>query len=210
MLDRIKINYIMFLFFSLLVSCQLKDNELKCSYYESGKLKSESVVKDNKNNGKMIEYYENGNIKNISYWKNGLQDSIAKSYSDIGNLTSEGYYKDGKLNGVAVFNTIEGKLEIIGNYKNGLRHGKQTVYFSNGKVSMVKFFLNIKNKEKFMGGVLYNEDGSIKDEIMWVDLKINKDTVSLGENIELELDLKKPEFKNTRFILGKFDDDFNL
>lgn len=218
----------------LLLLCSCDGKETLKEYYESGALMAEAEVIDNKKNGIYIEYYENGDTLAVSNWKDNVQEGLSRFLYQGGNLKSISPYKLGKVEGeVNIFypngvlseqyNKVEGVLngrarlyydngslekELF--YREGKRVGVETYYYLSGGIRYKKHYVIIGGEEVFTGGIEFNEDGSVKEETIRVEIVTNKDTVSLGDNVNFLISLHKPHFDRTKMIVGDFDDDFNL
>lgn len=71
------------------------DGKLK-SYYESGHLNSEYVLKNGKENGIIKSYYESGQLKLEGAFINGKRDGITKSYYESGQPEAVIVYIQGR------------------------------------------------------------------------------------------------------------------
>lgn len=216
----------------LLYGCNRKETLKK--YYESGALMAEAEVVDNKKNGVYIEYYENGDTSSVSYWKDNVQEGLSK-FMYQGNvietishykggkeegevrlyypngILSEQYYKvGGVLTGPAKLYYDNGNLEKELFYRDGKRVGVEKYYYLSGNIRYKKHYVIIGGEEVFTGGIEFNEDGSVKEETIRVEIVTNKDTVSLGDSVAFLISLHKAPFVRTKMVVGDYDDDFNL
>ncbi len=74
----------------------LKDkNEKNKTYYDNGKLKSQTVYQDNKIIHKT--YFENGRLSSETYLSNQNSDIVQRQYNKQGRLLEEYIRKDGKV-----------------------------------------------------------------------------------------------------------------
>ncbi len=80
------------------------------TFHAGGKLKSETVYKNNKKQGLDISWYSSGCVK------------------------QETFYNNGQLDGPITFYSHNCKKELTENYKNGIKEGLETAYFSNGRI----------------------------------------------------------------------------
>jgi antitoxin component YwqK of YwqJK toxin-antitoxin module len=216
----------------LLFGCNRKETLKK--YYESGALMAEAEVVDNKKNGVYIIYYENGDTSSVSYWIGNIKEGLDKSFYEGGNIESIAHYKMGKvegevkifypngvlneqynktqgvLDGPAKFYYDNGNLEGEVFYRDEKRVGVETYYYLSGSIHYKRHYVIIGGKEVFTGGIDFNEDGSVKEETIRVEIVANKDTVSIGDNINFLISLHKPRLDRTKMVVGDFDDDFNL
>ncbi|HYG38643.1 MAG TPA: toxin-antitoxin system YwqK family antitoxin [Cytophagales bacterium] len=151
-------------------------------YYENGNLKSKSFWKEGFLNGKGINYFENGQVSIISHWKNGQQDGEAKEFSEIGRLTARSFYKDDKLVGDVFFYDVNGNLIERQLYNND----GYLIYYS-------KFANNRK-----------------VDESILPFYKSKADTISLGENYEVNICLGIKLEADVKIYLGELDAEAQL
>lgn len=82
-----------FIFFSILLSCQ----EKKYEYYPSGEIKKEFQIVNGRLNGVLLEFYENGRLKIKQHWKNGLLDGSIEEFYPSGKLLKKGYLRADKF-----------------------------------------------------------------------------------------------------------------
>ncbi|MFB9052138.1 toxin-antitoxin system YwqK family antitoxin [Formosa undariae] len=131
-------------------------------YYDSGELKTEGELIDNKKTGKWISYYKNGEQKSVNHYKDDVFDGYQKiDYSQ--ELYMEGYSKNGlkigvwkshfkddnRLKYVKEFDAAgnpsgewksyydSGELYTVENFLKNKAHGTQTSYFKNGNISAI-------------------------------------------------------------------------
>ena len=211
-----------------------KKNGRHIEYFENGDTMSVSHWKDWKINGKKSSYYPNGKIKTVSSWENDLQNGETRSYYENGNIESISHWKDDKSHGEGRIYYENGQLSEIYHRRNGILHGPFTWYYENGqlkaegffrdsvKVGVVKeyydtgellaenHFVNLKGKQTYTGGIEYNKDGSVKNESIRVDTKAEKDTINLGEELQLKITLRKPYFDKTKVIIGDYNYNFSV
>lgn len=118
-------------------------------YYQSGKLQMESKFDKGCNCDKVVEYFESGKIRSTkTYLHNGF-----------GNK---------HLDGEDILYFESGKIQIYSFWKEGALNGRVYCNFPNGKLAYEKFFAN-----KFKTGVwkFYNQEGTLKEEQIFVDNK---------------------------------------
>lgn len=149
------------------------------TYYDDGRLESESFYKDNRpygvsktysyDNGKLeteiiyedeggiadSEYYPNGRLQEQKYYKKNLASRLEKKYYESGELKSTGFYKKGKEDGIH-----------IGYYPNGSIYHE--ISYKDGKVVYEKLYTR-----------------SFK--LVWQTYQLNKDNIKNThyENINL-------------------------
>ena len=131
----------------MLSSC---GNDIKKSYWENGKLKSElrydgdklngrvmtrAFYKDDTLNGRYQRYYPNGELEVECWYKHGLRDSIYRSYSEKGKLASEDYYLEGKLSGESKKWYDNGQVFQEGQYIGGMMDGQWFIFYPSGALA---------------------------------------------------------------------------
>jgi antitoxin component YwqK of YwqJK toxin-antitoxin module len=186
-----------------------KLNGLRLDFFSKGKIRSVSFWKNNEVNGINKSYFENGNLESISIWENGLENGEGKFFYKNGSIKHFYNRRQGGLNGPYKWYYENGNVEEEGFYRDGIKVGIVKEYFETGELLAANRFVNLKGEQKPMGGVEYNRDGSIMHETIRVNLKPNKDTLKLGEKLDLTIELKKPYFGNTKIIFGDFDYKFD-
>lgn len=65
-------------------------------FYETGQVKMEGGMKDNKREGEWKAYFPDGRVQSIGTFVNGLRTGQATVWQENGNLLQEGSYKDGR------------------------------------------------------------------------------------------------------------------
>ena len=157
--------------FSLYKEEHLSDKfMLETFSYIIGKVKTEFILKDGKENGLYVEYgfdeevRMTGNMKDgkqDGLWKyfygsnlfrefnfkDGVRDGPFKEYSHLslhGQVLEEGTYKNDEPNGSYVKYYETGRIKEKGNYKDGLLHGEITTYDETGNPSFPKNYINGK------------------------------------------------------------------
>ena len=128
-------------------------------YYESGKIRTETVYKGGKLNGPYKEYYKNGNTYMDANYKDGIYDGTVKEYFKNGALKSDETYVAGAVNGHAKYYYENGNIKGEGDFKNGNMDGKVIVYDGTGTKT-----LEVDTKAGKQDGVLveYHPNGTIK------------------------------------------------
>jgi antitoxin component YwqK of YwqJK toxin-antitoxin module len=125
------------------------------TYYESGHLLAEMVMKDVMNvtsirvfdktgkplNGSHRITYESGKIHFIGTYKSGYPNGLVRQYYESGSLAEETEYLGGKPHGIrkVYFETGEWRLEIP--YREGKVHGDTKVHdlFYDGGVTVRRY-----------------------------------------------------------------------
>ena len=157
-------------------------NTHKKEYYKTGKLMKEYTLNySNQYNGIYQEYYENGKIMVDMYFKNGNFEGLKKGYYENGNIKYSCEGKDGRLNGYLKRYNESKELTSIEYYKN----------------DSIVFVQNI-------------EKGLFVEWSQSVNLDLNKEKYSLGEQVLLKTSIYKTFIKDTLdmviYIATKFAD----
>lgn len=119
-------------------------------YYDSGKIQLESKFDKTLNCENVTEYYESGNIRST------------KKYVFNNN--------DSQLDGDDILFYENGIIQIFYTWKNGSPSGRIYCNYSDGKLAYEKYFNN-----NFKSGTwkYFNQDGSLKEEEIFVENKTN-------------------------------------
>ena len=199
----------MMLFF--LVSC---NGEKKNEYYEDGSLKNEYYVNSKgKKDGEYKSFFPNGRLAFIQHWVNDTLNGEVVNYYLNGNVINKGYYKKGEPNDSFIFYYEDGRVRQRSFWVDGYTYGEVISFLPDSLGGGVEkeYFVNFQGNKTSLGWVSYLKNGKIYDESRRVQFNTsNKDTINWGESFEVELELRKPRFKKTEFVLGKYDDQFNL
>ena len=84
----------------LLTGCW-RQNDAGRSYYESGKIRTEAIVKNGVLDGPATMFYESGKKMSEATYRAGVLDGKAVSYYESGAKKSAAEYKGGVLNGTS-------------------------------------------------------------------------------------------------------------
>ncbi len=127
-------------------------NNQKCgtwiSYFDDGKtIKSRCGYVDGELHGDCTSYFENGRIKNQGVFVNGYFAGIHHSY-----------YEDGKLQIKSTYDS------------NGKETDTSFRYFSDGSLESMTIYDTVNHIKRYID---YEEDGSIRRELMSVDHDID-------------------------------------
>ena len=77
------------------VGCSEEKEGPNKTYYESGKLKTESIYKNGEKEGFFKTYYESGELQSETNFKNGKEEGLFKLYYKSGEFRSETNIKNG-------------------------------------------------------------------------------------------------------------------
>lgn len=110
------------------------------NFHKNGKIQAEIPHLNNKITGLGKKFYENGTLQESAHFENGAFNGTRKYYYPNGQLWIEQVYKQGKSWTVVANYTEDGKKRNAGTLKNG-----------NGTI------------------IFYNEDGSIRETISYIN-----------------------------------------
>ncbi|MDR2906335.1 MAG: toxin-antitoxin system YwqK family antitoxin [Helicobacteraceae bacterium] len=125
------------------------------TYYESGALKVETPLKDDKIEGVVKGFYESGKLKAEEPRKNDKLEGVAKYFYENGKLEKEIPYKNGVIDGTQKIYYESGKLRQEIAYKNGVQEGKMRAFRENGAI----FGVFTYKKDKPISGVCHKTNG---------------------------------------------------
>lgn len=163
----------------------------KIYFYESGGVKKNISIQQNKKNGKAYEYYENGFIKSIIEYKDDTINGLIFKFSIQGIIIRKASYRSGSLNGEVVNyydTTCVNEVKSILNYTNDKLIGEQK-YFRNNTI--IKSEIMKKGTLKniyFDKNISEFEKQKIKRK-QYEDLSVNTNTVKfyeLGKKVKEE------------------------
>jgi antitoxin component YwqK of YwqJK toxin-antitoxin module len=184
------------------ISSGKKHGEFK-EYYQNGSIKSKGTYEKGLLEGRVIDFYNDGGIELISSWENGQQTGPNKTYYENGNIKKEYFTVDGVLTDTFKEYYPEGGLRAIGKYANGATVDTLTFFSSNGSIDEKQIFTRDGYKWKVLD---YRGNGQDINEYILPYFKAKKDTVSFGENYEVEICLGNKEFKDFKVLVGELLD----
>lgn len=187
--------------------------EQKKEYYVNGELKSEWYENsDGLKNGESKFYYQDRTLKNTSNWLNDTLEGDVLLYYENGILKEKGTYQKGKRSGIFIFYNKEGARLQESFFVEGFRNGEMISFLhdSIGGGIEKEYFVNFHGKETSLGWYAIDKNGKVFNESRRVSFFIQNDTVFVGKEFEIILELRKPRFNKTEFILGNYDDKFFL
>jgi len=197
-------------------------NQVEKQYYPSGNLKSKIQYKNNKINGYYKIFYKNGNLKESFFYKNdtleglgkenfengqtkweanyinGKTDGIYYEYNEKGLLITKANFKNGKQEGLTYYYHSNGEIERKIEYNNGTQNGDFFSYDSNGRLLM--FAIQTNNKPKYYEE--YDSLGNLIDLGRVIDFSFVKDTVNVGNDIEVNIDIYGPFNEQTAKVVA--------
>ncbi|WP_303316396.1 toxin-antitoxin system YwqK family antitoxin [Flavivirga abyssicola] len=86
------------------------DSNKRKIYYETGQLRQEGSLINNKPHGECYVYYENGKLYAIQNFNNGKRNGLWKEYYENGNIKNEYNFESDKLDGLWTTYYEDGKL----------------------------------------------------------------------------------------------------
>lgn len=92
-----------------LTGCWQKD--IARSYYPSGRLLSEAVIRNGILNGHSVMYFDSGIRMGEAEYKSGLLDGTSVSFYESGQRKAQAGYKDGMLHGWSMTWGLNGLLK---------------------------------------------------------------------------------------------------
>lgn len=123
-------------------------------HYESGKIQVESKFDKSCNCNRVTEYFESGKVRS------------RKTYLITGLFNTQ-------IDGEDIIYFESGMTQIYYFWKDGTPSGRIYCNFADGKLAYEKFFTN-----KFKKGTwkFYNQDGTLKEEMVFIDNKTSWDS----------------------------------
>lgn len=195
-----------------------------------------SCISEHDENERKIERYGNGNIKSITVWRNGEKHGVSEYYSEDGVLLKKVTYLHNKATGVAeefypngvtaksyflhdsVMNGSYNEFYPNGNLKvkggqfiNGNKSGVFCFYNEMGVITGKNIYLIVQGNSILNEYVRYNKSGNIDfSQSHCLVVLSQKDTISFGENFEMDIVLTGAYFNKMQVIIGNYDEEFNL
>jgi hypothetical protein len=120
------------------------------------------VDKDSLKQGVWREFYAGGKLKSESVYKNNKKQGLEISWYNLsGCVKQEAYYNNGQLDGPVTYYYRNCKKEMTENYKNGVKEGLEISYHPNGRIKAEGYF-----KKGNLDGVykVYNKNGQFDFE----------------------------------------------
>lgn len=124
-------------------------------------------------------FFPSGKIREETPYKNGQPHGLAKLYYESGAIHQESQYINGKANGVSKFFRQDGSLKFESNFKGGQQHGFDRLYDNKGNlVSNINYAFGKKDGK----AVIYNNDGTVCNLVYKEDVEIEKVCDKKSEN----------------------------
>jgi antitoxin component YwqK of YwqJK toxin-antitoxin module len=178
------------------------------TFYENGNIESIASWKNTQQNGEAKFFYRNGNLRSVSNWQMDVPTGEGRIYYENGEIKEIYYKKEGGITGLNRQYYDNGNLKVKGYYKEGLKHGRREYYYDSGELWTVNSFLNFRGKETHTGGVEFDKNGKIIHETIRIEAKAEKDTIILGDDLILHVELKKPIVNHSKLVIGCYDESF--
>jgi hypothetical protein len=159
-----------------------RDVKREVSYYKTGQLKHEVILKKGKYDGLWIDYFEDGTIHAKTDWKDGKKNGKNIIYYKNGNVRQENEYRDNICLASRDY-TEDGFLEEIRIYDSLERVTDYYVYKKDGTRDFRR---------------------ETKDPIFIP----TGDTLVLGETYTAEIRLGNRQYDNIEVIIGDIDDPY--
>jgi hypothetical protein len=194
-----KINFIGLLLCAFLFSCS-NDFEKKEEYYPNGSLKSSFGQKNNVLHGEYISYFPDGTVASKMNYENGILEGEKKIYHKNGKLEEVTYWKNGELNGVAKVYTEEGNLFSVTSYRVGEVIEPVQYFYPDGKLREVQI---LRGNGKVAYFKKFNKDGESEYEALIPNIDTKLDTIALGQDFELTVQMPIPLKDSYSFFVIK-------
>lgn len=194
-------------FIIILYACNSKERQ---EYYNSGSIKRKCETKGNMINGTCEEYYLNGELKSKSNWVNDTLNGLATIFYENGKIQQKVPWVKGKIHGVLLVYHQNGKLKQKSEYKNGLLNGRTELFYMNGSIEKIQEwvyaegynFANTRKEYDSLGNLTFQDHYPIITPIM--------DSVTLGEDYKIKIELKNPVHEKMTVLIGDFDENYRL
>lgn len=136
---------------------------------------------------KKTSYFDGGNkIEMESEFKNGQRDGLEIHYYRNGQIKLKSHYSKGKLHGESFEYYPNGVPVNIRNYFKGVRVGESKVYYESGRLMEIQYYDSVGKILEFKR---FLENGKRDKKTLAPLLWINKDTLSRGDSLHLEVRL---------------------
>ena len=190
---------------------------------------------------KLIKMDQSSNSSIVDYCQNGERNGLCIGYYSTGSIHDSTYYKNGVWEGRRIVYYPNGNKEYIANCKKGFFDGKCIRYYKNNKVARVSNYKSHQeigwvNEFDTLGRLIVSTEycyvndtiimNSIKEFLpngklnysksFFAKVKLNKDTVKLGENILISARLygssreRYGDKYNLKLGVGDFNEKFIL
>jgi len=199
----------------LFVSCEEKDNECKreVTYYDTGEKKNKFCRVDSLVEGEVKTYYKSGVLLSTTSWRKGLRHGKNQFYYETGELKEISSSFKGVSHGDYKRYYKSGVLKEKGEFCMDVVVGDFYSYYKNGNLKSIGHSINLKGKQYTSGQIYYDSlNGEVVKNIDFVERVSESDTVTLGEDFKLRIELKDLGFTedSSYLVLANYADDFTL
>lgn len=174
--------------FPLMIVCLVSlcccESKKQITYYDSGKIKSVTEIKNGVPDGTKHSYFASGALEFTASYKEGKVDGLVEHFYESGQLKSRGYWKDGRENGLTVAYYESGKPIFQAEYVSGKVKGYSKVFFESGALKEMKLY---DSTGEICFIKLFDELGNLKEKFVKPTLKASRDTVNTGEEFYVEI-----------------------
>jgi antitoxin component YwqK of YwqJK toxin-antitoxin module len=167
-------------------------------FYRNGNLKLKQVYSNDSLNDSSFSYFENGKLSMIQYLKNRRKEGTWKTFNEQGQLFVEVNYKNNELDGYSrkySYRSLKPLQQL--HYKDGRKDGKQELYYPNGKLKSVAYFLN---DHPCMGLEEWTEKGEKIDNDFKITVK-EENSLLLNNNLRVLIQLSDPMPDDEVFVV---------
>lgn len=179
----------------IITSC----TDVQIEYYPDGVVRSEIEGKEGIRNGVAKWYHPNGMLEMKVNFINDKEEGEVTSYYSNGKLNVKASYLHGLQDGVYLEFFDNGVLKSEQNFKLGKLDGLNKFYHQNGALSLIAYVE--EDTTKYFDK--YDSLGNWLDEYRSINITVN-DTILLGENITIDIELKGPEITEKDSVLFIF------
>jgi len=159
-----------------------------------------------------IKYNKNGGIDYIKEYSGETPEGIFLSFHDNETPDNMVFIKNGKNTGTGLVFFKNGQLNNVGQYADGEKTGWFYVFDKKSVLTGKREYLIIDGKSYMNQWIEYDKNG-LPDKMnsSYLNLKAAKDTVTDGEEYDLNVTLEASFFKQYMLlIVGPYDENFKL
>lgn len=146
-------------------------------YHPNGKLMAEGRYIGTEKDSTWNYFDTDGVLRSTENWKTGKLDGEMITYFPDGKVAERRNFKNGVGTGVAEQFYADGKPRYHATYVNGEPEGIETFYFPKGNKEIEGTYVNGSRDGRF---AYYNEDGSLKNQVLYAQGKLIKQTNENG------------------------------
>lgn len=193
------------------LSCQ-EEGEYYYEYYPDGKVKYKIKMENDVGNGDYFWYYPNGNIDVKGTMLNNKVEGFVYAYFPNGELKRKALFKNNTRNGESISYYPNGNINEIEHYLDGKLNGEQFYYAEQdkGRLERKERTLVVEDSSYTLEIIDYDDKGKVKQKRGSVYVKMDKDTIRLGEEIKVRIMLMRTVYDSCELNYGNFDENFVL